>query len=125
MRVTLTARMESNKSLTIALHVLQAVSSRELPDQAELAALRNDNPSLGDLPTDTLACEVIQRILRERQAAARRHRNFKRAFAVRLEEARAEWKWRHPNVSAQLEAVIQGDGFNFEEQIEAARRAKG
>lgn len=52
-----------------ALRVLKAILEKHDPAPADVAELRRLAPSLSDAPLDELACDVIQRALKGREAA--------------------------------------------------------
>jgi hypothetical protein len=64
----------TTKRTAVALRVLTAINGRQRPEARDVALLRAYSPDHRNLPTDELACLVIQELLiqrrRKRQRAA-------------------------------------------------------
>ena len=56
---------ESLEAMTIALRVLAALTSRTPADEDDVVRLREYAPDAANLPADELACEVIERVMKE------------------------------------------------------------
>lgn len=60
---------QSLAAMKTALRVLTALSERRVPEPADVDALKNYAPLLGNLSVDELACDVIQQALKRRAEA--------------------------------------------------------
>ena len=70
---------QSFDGMTIALRVLKALTEKQLPDPADVAALHSlGGPLKQDMDIDELACEAIQIALKRRAAAREVRRRLAR-----------------------------------------------